>query len=328
MNKGFANDLGSKVLLNLGCATNDIHCARSKMASEIITALETAIASMLQQPEYNYIEFLLRPLVDGDLIQADLDQLIAKGLHNTKANVMMGSTRDEIAIQIGSRIPNPVPIAKSPSYMVYMGRDKDRMNKLMTSPFYRFDPSDHDTVRSMFSLAKTDFYATCPIHSIARQLAQTNPRVYVYQMENSGVQFPSGAGEPTVLFCEKRACHASDIIPSFGSLDVVKGNPLKQTGDLARIARLMIDRFSTFAKTNDPNPSSANGGEHGAAWRNPDVAAVHWTPFSKSGGEDDPVLGLDLPTNSLGVIKNRDRCEWIEKNMKFEYQLHGTPIET
>ncbi|KAK3842633.1 MAG: Carboxylesterase family-domain-containing protein [Linnemannia gamsii] len=161
MSNAMANDLGSRVLNNLGCAANDLVCAQSKTATEITAAEIAAAASMQKLPEYAYAPafMFMRPVVDGDLITP--------------------------------MMPNPIAMAEVASAVANFTGDNERLGQLLRSPYYQFDPSDKDTLRNKLTLAETDFYATCPIHAIARQLTQHNPRVYVFQMAN-GVQCPSG----------------------------------------------------------------------------------------------------------------------------------------
>ncbi|KAG0044255.1 hypothetical protein BGZ83_010500 [Gryganskiella cystojenkinii] len=327
MDKDFADDLATRFLTNLGCNPDDIACARSKNTSELVTAETLAIASMQKSPQYSYAiaEVFIRPVVDGDLIQADLDELIRRGKHNSRVNLMIGSTMDEYGAGVGILMPTPVPVSDAGAAIARFSREKDRIDRLLSSPYYQFDPSiDNDTVRNQFTLAETDFYATCPIQSIGHRLAEYN-RVFIFKIGNGGVQFAAGTGDALTPFCEQKVCHGEDILPSFGSLDAVTG--IQQTGIYARFSRLVIDRFSTFSKTGDPNPSARkeNGSSPSSplsfASGNPDVTSVHWQPI---GAKDASVVVLAVPKSEVLVNKDRERCLWIEKNLQFEYQIYGS----
>jgi len=79
-------------------------------------------------------------------------------------------------------------------------------------------------------------------------------------------------------------CHTADIQPVFASRSAI---PLRsQTGDDARFARQIVDRWMTFAKTGNPNPQP---GQVGFESQNPDVTSVSCPPYAAS----NPILELN-----------------------------------
>lgn len=61
-------------------------------------------------------------------------------------------------------------------------------------------------------------------------------------------------------------------------------------------------------------------GTPGLASQNQDLLNVQWPTYSK----DKNLIYLFNITNSA-VIDNEDteRCDWVAKNAKFDYQVHG-----
>jgi len=139
------------------------------------------------------------------------------------------------------------------------------------------------------------------------------PNLYVYKM-NDGRMWEVD-GFPTD-FCKNRACHGYDIIPSFGSGAVLTSE--SQTGDDARFSRQVVDRFSTFAKTGNPNPDPKRSLSNPAA-RNPDVMNVKWSAYTMS----NPLLEMNLKDSTVEQNLDTPRCNWIANNVPFEYQVHG-----
>ncbi|KAG9068813.1 hypothetical protein KI688_011099 [Linnemannia hyalina] len=113
---------------------------------------------------------------------------------------------------------------------------------------------DSFKIRSQLGLSRTDeliytsFYFYCSLQYISRQIAAQSitPHIYNFQSDR-------GRGTPIVdsgtRFCasDKHICHAKDIIPVFGSGAIAPST--FQTGEDARFARQIIDRWTTFAKT-------------------------------------------------------------------------------
>ncbi|KAG0066469.1 hypothetical protein BGZ90_001396 [Linnemannia elongata] len=116
-------------------------------------------------------------------------------------------------------------------------------------------------------------------------------------------------------FCasDKHICHAKDIIPVFGSGAVAPFT--YQTGDDARFARQIIDRWTTFAKTGNPNPSLDLVGVENT---NPDVTSIQWEPYHAQ----NPVLELDLESKMVleGV---QEVCAFYDEELKYDFILRN-----
>ncbi|KAI1317082.1 hypothetical protein EDD11_009065 [Mortierella claussenii] len=312
-NVSYASNLGNLTMFNLNCTSSDLACARNKTTAEVQLAQLKAMDQVLNTTQFDWVpsDAIYRPVVDGSFIPADFSELIKTGRYNKNASILWGTTRDEQGFNLDTLFPSQIPVQNATTEFTKLLRD-NRTTALLQSPFYQFNTSDPDTVRSKFSEVATDFYFGCPAQIMSRGIAQQNGSVYTYQMNygrNIMLAINGSAG-----FCAGRVCHADDIIPTFGSGDVISG--VNQTGNDARFARQLIDRLSTFAKTGNPNPSSS---AQGLAAQNPDVTGVQWTKYNAS----NPVFQFNLENSTMVEDADTARCNWIANNVPFEYQMHS-----
>ncbi|KAI7828716.1 Alpha/Beta hydrolase protein [Gamsiella multidivaricata] len=302
--------MGNLTMHFLNCQSPDLDCALSKTAAEVKSAQIKTISVLLNSTSTAWLPdgALFRPTVDGDLFSADFADLVRSGQYNTKANILWGTTRDESASFIPTYIPLPVPVSDLDKVIGKALRE-ERTHALLQSPYYQLNTSDPDTVRNVLSNASSDFYFNCPLQVMSQGIITHRSGLYVYKMKHG---IPLVRNYP--LFCSGRVCHFDDVIPSFGSGDVL---PLsEQTGDDARFARQVIDRFTTFARYDDPNPKK---GQPGLAVENPDLMGVQWPTYAKS----DPVLQIELDNSTVLNDVETSRCDWIQRHVPYEYQVHS-----
>ncbi|KAG0071526.1 hypothetical protein BGZ89_010358 [Linnemannia elongata] len=109
-----------------------------------------------------------------------------------------------------------------------------------------------------------------------------------------------------------RLCHSNEIQTVFASGAAVPG--FTQMGDDARFARQVVDRFTTFAKTGNPNPRT--GGLFGVEITNPDVVGVDWLPY----GELNATLDMNVESGMVYNLQSSS-CQWIEKGLKHDFMF-------
>ncbi|KAK5815142.1 Carboxylesterase family-domain-containing protein [Linnemannia elongata] len=311
----FSSNLSKLVMQNLNCTTSDLACAQNKTTDQMTAAQVNAVSMFLNMTENQRVlsGIVFLPTVDKSLIPADFADLLKSGKYNKKANVLWGFTKDEANAFVTHILPDPVPLADIDKELDRLVPN-NRTRVLIKSPYYKVDNST-DSVRKAFGHGLTDYYWICPYLIFSRAGTVQKSNFYTYQMDYGRSAY-SALGVPLSPLCEGYVCHADDLIPSFGSGDVVRG--IEQTGDDARFARQVIDRFTTFAKTGNPNPPK-NSSSFGAAAQNPDLTRVQWPKYDQS----NPVYSFALANSS--VTKNGDagRCEWLSENTQFDYQVNG-----
>ncbi|KAF8941670.1 Carboxylesterase family-domain-containing protein [Dissophora ornata] len=311
----YSSNIGNLTMHYMGCQSSDLACAQNKTVDEIQAAQEMAIAQVLNNTETSWVpaETVYRPTADGSFIPADFSELVQKGRYNTKAKILWGTTRDEAAAFVPTYFPNPIPVQDANSSLAEILRD-NRTRVVLQSPYYKFNDSDPDTVRGEISNALTDYYFGCPLQVMSRGVIAQKSSVYAYKM-NHGRNIYLAFGGNVSSLCQNRVCHADDIVPSFGSGDMVPG--IEQTGDDARFARQVIDRFTTFAKTGNPNPEQSLAG---LARQNEDVTGVKWPVYDV---KINTVFGFNLANSTVEKNEDTPRCNWIAENVQYEYQVHS-----
>lgn len=283
----------------------DVACARTRPIDEVLTAQGVANTKALADDKWTTWALVERPSIDGILIKTEFSAMVKAGTYNTKANIMWGTVKDEAGLFVPQYFPNVVPIANVTTALnlVFNQAQSDLM---LSNPMFQPDPSDSDAVRNLFTRAGTQFYFFCPLRYLSRQMTKRKP-VYNFRF-NRGRDTPLVGGG----YCSAstgRVCHSADIQPVFASGAAVPG--FSQTGDDARFARQVVDRFTTFAKIGNPNPTASMPGVEN---KNPDVTGVNWKPYDDS----NPVYELNVQSSMSSNLENAE-CTWIETVFKYSF---------
>ncbi|GJJ77782.1 hypothetical protein EMPS_10141 [Entomortierella parvispora] len=291
----------------LGCAVNDLACARSKSQNDLLEAQLKSNAQVLAQNKWVTFALIQRPVTDGDLIPADFSELVKAGKYNTEADIMWGTVHDEAGLFVPQYFPNPVPIANA-SWALDFILDPNRTAIVMNSPYFTLDPSDPDAVRNAFTKFGTDYYFLCPLQYLSREMSKIKP-TYNFRFDR-GRDIPL-VGQNYCSSSTGRVCHAADIQPVFASGDAIPF--ISQTGDDARFARQVVDRWTTFAKTGNPNPKP---GMPGFELTNPDVTSVTWVPFDDS----NPIIDLNV-TSAITTNNEETICNWTDTVFLYDFWI-------
>ncbi|KAG0067562.1 hypothetical protein BGZ89_005917 [Linnemannia elongata] len=283
-----AAKLTNYLMVSLGCNPGNIACARGKSTNEILEASMKADQLVLNDDTWTTFGLVERPTTDGDLIPADFSTLVKSGRYNTKANIMWGTTKDEAGFYVPLYFPNPIPISGAAGALEVIF-DKNRTAVIMNSSYFALPPSN------------TDAY-------LSRQMAAHKPTY--------NFRFSRGRDTPLVgnNYCSSstsRVCHSADIQPVFASGASVPG--YSQTGDDARIARQVVDRLTTFAKTGNPNPQPDLVGVEN---RNPDVASIRWEQY----GNENSVLDLNVQSRMVNNLEAAT-CKWMDDFFLYDFWI-------
>ncbi|KAF9570556.1 hypothetical protein EC968_001675 [Mortierella alpina] len=309
-----SGNLGNFTMQILGCHPSDLVCAQNKTVDVIQDAESQAIDRALALSENDWVDNsgVYRPTADGSLIPADFAQLVISGRFNKNANILWGTTRDEFAFFIPYIFPDPIPLNEADATLNAVFKD-NRTQSLLRAPFYKFDNAESDTVRAQVSRAITDYNFGCGVQVMSGGVSAQKSTVYAYRMDH-GRNLEAAFGGVEAEFSHGRVSHTADLAPTFGSGDVLPG--VEQTGDDARFARQIIDRWSTFAWTGNPNPKS---GQPGLACQNQDVMDVQWPAYTSA----NSVFALRVQNSTVDGDADKARCDWIAENIHYDYQVHG-----
>ncbi|GJJ69124.1 hypothetical protein EMPS_01470 [Entomortierella parvispora] len=314
-----SGNLGAGTMKALGCQASDLACAQKKTVDEIQQAQTQAINDTLAKNIWIPNIAVFRPNADGEFIPADFADLVRTGRYNKKANILFGTNRNEYDLFTPAYYPDPIPLTANATLgPVKMFHEANWTRKLFeNSPYYRFSGSEDDTVRRVWSQVATDSNFGCAVQMMTRAVSTSNGggdgKVYLYRNDHGRSQ-NAAMGDPVLPFCVGQVCHSDDLVPTFASGDVFAFPG--QTGDDARYARQVVDRFSTFARTGDPNPAK---GAAGAASSNEDLK-VQWPVFETA---SSPVFHFDVTNSSVIDNADKGKCNWIAQNVQYYYQIHS-----
>ncbi|KAF9927665.1 hypothetical protein FBU30_003004, partial [Linnemannia zychae] len=297
----------------LGCKLYDINCARNASITNISNAQLRAFDRALNDNRWTTFGLVYRPVIDDDLIALDFAKLVEQGLHNTKANILWGTMHDEAGLYASFLWKTAIDYKKANITLQEL-LDQDQVTTILSSTFFQMNHTDLDTFRDTATHFGTDYFWLCPLRYLSRQASKFRP-VFNFRF-NRGRDIPfindafcgSGTG---------RVCHSLGVQPSLGSGDAVPG--YEQSGDDARYARQVMDRFTSFAKTGNPNPQP---GQVGYEISNPDVTDTVWLPYDNRSYTNNPILELNLESK-MSYNADFDVCDWIETELQYEFQVHA-----
>ncbi|KAF8976383.1 hypothetical protein BGZ46_008314 [Entomortierella lignicola] len=309
-----AAQISSYFMKALNCSNNDLVCARSRPIDAILTAQYKANVQAFLENRWTTPALIDRPSIDGGLIPADFSQLVKNGSYNTKANIMWGTVHDEIGSLITEFFPNPVPIPNVTDIISFL-LTPNRTAQLLNSTYFKPNSSDPDGARDLITLAGTDYYFFCPLRYLSREMTKIKG-TYNYR-------FRSGRDEPfdQNSYCAAssgRVCHSADIQVVHASGGVIPG--YNQTGDDARFARQVLDRFTTFAKTGNPNPQAHLVGVEST---NPDVTGIKWPTYNDS----NPIMELNV-NSAVSIQADNGPCSFFDNTFLYEFILQDGPTNT
>ncbi|KAG0066470.1 hypothetical protein BGZ90_001397 [Linnemannia elongata] len=303
--------------LSMGCASNDLACARSKSIGDLMDAQVKANAMMVTQQNWTTTFLVDRPTVDHDLIPGDFFELVKTGKHNTKANVMWGSTKDEAGRFVSTYYPTKETInATNYESVFFKTVGSQRVDLILNNASSLFKPNmaSNDPVSDLFNDFYTKYYFYCPLKYFSREITKSGGKVYQFRFNRGrGIPLADALG-----YCGAntgRVCHAQDLSPVFGTEAML---PLTfQTGDDARFARQILDRWTTFAKTGNPNPTTDMLGVENS---NPDVAGVNWPAYDSS---TNPMLELNIESK-LSTNADQAACSFMDSVLQYDFMFRNT----
>lgn len=226
----------------LNCDTTYIDCMRSKSASEVydasrkipldfssmLTALGQWIAVVNDNRTTRYLE---------QIYVTDPSETLNK---LTMKPTLIGTVEDEGIEYIYTGFTSPVPRSQYFGLMVLVGRFS-AFSSLMKYP-------SNDTNDSRVALANvvTDIVFKCPAHMVATKI-KSSKDVWLYNMK---LGFEREGAWANHEYCEDKVCHGEDIPYLFQSFYL---GDFQLTTAEQSVSDAMINYFSNFIKTGDPN---------------------------------------------------------------------------
>ncbi|PKS09810.1 hypothetical protein jhhlp_004433 [Lomentospora prolificans] len=238
------------VLEETGCdeAEDAISCLRDYNATELVN-LKSVAAGLV---------------VDGEYIKVDHLPLNGSGL-TSDVVFMTGTNRDELGVEFA-------PMSEDTNISVVVNEFENRWGRNLTSilPSEQFPLSEElnpDDVLQYAIRVGTDGVYTCMEQATNQAAAKHNAFKNLYAFQFNRTYSPSGYTQPhcgppaTDDFpngdpnLEYNKCHAGEQMIVFGT--VLRGGLPDRDGLDVPFMQLVMDYWTSFARTRDPNPSEA-----------------------------------------------------------------------
>jgi len=273
-----------------------MECLRQS-SSQLLLAVQTV-------PEYlETFTFPIRsreglawePVIDGDLLMDQPLTLIVNGKHNTQAQVIFGTVKNETngflsALDLSS--------LNSVEYGLFL---KAIFSTNVSSVLKQYPPMGTNSLRQL-NVLLTDYLFVCPVRFISRffqKFALSPNSVYVYNF----LYTPEMDPDNPVPQCENAACHSVELEYVFDSRTLIPGNFTFSSSEQL-LSDVISGLWTTFAAEGVPSHSSAQG--ENITW--PAFTADNNEALGLNVGEDgvSPLFGYDYSNcnywDSVGYI--------------------------
>ena len=259
-------------------------CLRSKTSTEIAYAQHQAGNKVSSLKLLEFFE-PWGPFVDGELIKGEPLRLIHSGQFSPKP-LVMGTTTQEAVLYIYTAWNTSVGNVEYAE--VIFGLYPDRVEQILDM----YPPSNTSDRRDDMVTLGTDLVFTCSTRNAARSLRKQGTDVWMYLWDHA-FSFP---GWGHLKFCEGKVCHGSEIVYVFDT--PWAGNFTFTPAERALSERIM-DFWTNFAKTGDPN-DSGRAGPRGSGTTSGSSAApgVTWPAYAEESGSF-PLFRFKTPTSSV-----------------------------
>lgn len=280
--------LGDEFAIALNCVGGrDMTCLRSKTPEEIVIA-QTKVRSQISS--FKLLESFepWGPWVDGKEIMSEPVDAFQRGEFDPKIPFMMGTLTEECRLYIYSAWGKPVDQIKYAEVVAAV------------SPSHFFDilsryPSSSPTDdRDIMSALSTDFVFGCSSRNVIRSALIHNSTSVWFYLYDHAFSFP-GWGKLT--FCEGHVCHGSELPIIFHTAPLAG---FKYTPEEVVLADQMLEYWTNFAKTGDPNRNTISNQD--------ETSLLNWPRYQQPG--DWQIMKLRTPKNEVIKNFNNDFCHF------------------
>eukprot|EP01129_Flabellula_baltica_P010856 TRINITY_DN4646_c0_g2_i1.p1 TRINITY_DN4646_c0_g2~~TRINITY_DN4646_c0_g2_i1.p1 ORF type:complete len:412 (-),score=69.04 TRINITY_DN4646_c0_g2_i1:26-1261(-) len=234
---------GKLFLENTKCSDN-IQCLQSLSLEDIISA-EVAINHHLdyRAPLDTFLPWA--PIIGTDLISDHPIDLFEKGFFH-KVPIMLGTVTNEVVPFIYEASKKPLNDAEYIAVIEYIfGVDVGTQLLTMYPPKPVFGDK-----RNQLAALGSSYIFTCPTRNVAKNIyTHSNQPVFSYHYDHSFSNSAPIWGK-NYSECVGKVCHGADLLLSWGTPPLVGYN---YTAEEQNLSNLMIDYWTNFAVSGDPN---------------------------------------------------------------------------
>ncbi|XP_041376991.1 cAMP-regulated D2 protein-like [Gigantopelta aegis] len=232
------------------CTIRDIHCLKRKSGSQI------AYAQYLARKKISSLRLLEAfepwgPFLDDKLISKEPVYQFQSGKF-AKKPILIGTTSQETQLYVFGAWSHPV--STSMYVELVMGTEPVHGVEVMIM----YPPNKPEDERGNLVLLSTDLVFGCSSRNVTQNIVKFGEqRVWMYVWDYA-FKF---AGWGNITFCQGFVCHGSEVPFVFQSAGL---GGFTYTPDEIQLSNDVIDYWTNFAKTGDPNRSSSVKGPKGA----------------------------------------------------------------
>ncbi|MCA9668878.1 MAG: carboxylesterase family protein [Myxococcales bacterium] len=270
-----AEAYGQRVSKAVGCdtAADEVACLRAASAQDL--AIKAPAELLLQYGA----EHALWPFVDGVTLLEQPKDTLASGNFN-KVPLLTGSNANEATIVVAEEflVPQPPRTLDAAGYTALLENLFSPADAAKVVAQY--DPASfgNEPIEAL-AAAMTDSIFTCPTRRLARAMAGAGQPVYLYHFAHT----------PAVLAALDafyRATNGAEVPFVYGTQLLTP-----PTQDERKLSDTMMGYWARFAKTGDPN----------------DTSATTWPKYSET---DEKHLELTLTPAAKGALKQAECNFW------------------
>ena len=308
----FSSSVGEVFAKYLNCSVRDGFCMRTRSAEEILDA------QIKTSKEINNLIDIIQslssevwgPVIDGDYVEDNPLSVVKEGKLHQKP-LIIGANRDEARVIITNNT------LSTEAYLatLLLVFDSDAWKIAAKYP-----PHPLDNNAEQLSAVLTDYLTVCSNRYVARIAEKAQPVYhYIYSV-------PTPEDFEVLASCVNYSCHASDVIPAYGTFslnDIVPSQDMKQASDS------MLYYWLNFAHTGDPSDKSWDGNRGHkdntkSSQKNKDRTDadsdifIKWPRYSGQNGWQS--LDIKTPTNGILYDFRSDFCNFWDDLLNMSLQ--------
>ena len=236
--------LGARLATALGCTipSEVLTCLRSKSRTEVLLALPTG-----QQQWAETSRAAWGPVVDG-LEIPDQPRALYENGHFAHVPLIIGATRDEGWIYADRSFPAGLTVEQ------YEAAVQTEFAGDAAAILARYPVNDYPSPKHALSQIAGDFEAVCEAKRVARLVSRRGTPVFFYSFQR---EVAPVAGDQVI--------HGIDVNFVFGNNYGPPTPYILNAADLA-LSDTVMDFWTRFARTGEPNPAPPRGGRRSDAW--------------------------------------------------------------
>jgi len=283
--------LGQAFAKLLNCALSDLACLRSKTADQTsVASMETRkmIELSLKRPLQAFMPWT--PVVGKGQPVGSQPMDYLRGNVNFRKPLIIGTVSQETTIFIYEAFGKPMTEIAYDLAITLICK-LENLGKIRKM----YPPPPATDLRDLTSIIGNHYIFNCPNRNITRVLSNQMP-VYFYHFDHV-MSFSKAGWGPNFTFCDDKVCHGSELPFSFDSYPIAN---FTGTPDETVLANNMVDYWSNFAKTGDPNRSSLSKPSE-------ESNLVNWPQYTQN---NDAALRLVTPTPIVQTGILNDNCNF------------------